>query len=89
MLNTRFFLQPSVSIVSFLLLGLLTVDASAQAWPQAQGSAYLKLSHGRATAAEQYRFDGETTPGVVPLTIRLGVQKKLWSMQREASAGTR
>ncbi len=33
-----------------------------QAWPQAKGHAYVKLAHGRTSAAEQYRFDGATKP---------------------------
>lgn len=53
---------PVLALFATLLLGLLAVDASAQAWTQSKGSAYIKLSHGRATAAEQYRFDGETIP---------------------------
>lgn len=36
--------------------------AKAQAWPQARGSAYVKVSHGRAAAAEQYTFDGRRRP---------------------------
>ncbi|MFQ5568167.1 MAG: hypothetical protein ACE5G0_00745 [Rhodothermales bacterium] len=35
-------------------------DSHAQAWLQPKGHAYVKLSHGRATASEQFRFDGET-----------------------------
>ena len=37
-------------------------EARAQAWTQPREHAYLKLSHGRATASEQYRFDGEVAP---------------------------
>ncbi|MDX1548737.1 MAG: hypothetical protein R3247_17195 [Rhodothermales bacterium] len=50
-------------LLSVLLgLMLLAPAAAAQAWTQAPGAAYVKLSHGRATASEQFRFDGETKP---------------------------
>lgn len=41
-----------------LLALLLPGRASAQAWTQGRGQAYVKLSHSRTTAAEQYGFDG-------------------------------
>lgn len=48
------------------LLGLLALllpgRASAQAWTQGRGHAYVKLSHSRTTAAEQYGFDGFRKP---------------------------
>ncbi len=45
------------------VLGLLGAhEGRAQAWPQARGHAYVKLSHGRSTAAEQFGFDGQTKP---------------------------
>ncbi len=37
-------------------------DAWAQAWPQPKGGAYLKLSHSRSAAAEQWDFDGTLKP---------------------------
>ncbi|ARA92593.1 hypothetical protein AWN76_005030 [Rhodothermaceae bacterium RA] len=37
-------------------------DGRAQAWPQGTGQAYVKLAHGRSTAAEQYTFDGRLKP---------------------------
>jgi hypothetical protein len=36
--------------------------ARAQAWPQPKHGAYVKLSHGRTTAAEHYSFEGERQP---------------------------
>lgn len=48
-------------LLVFLLLWL-AADASAQAWPQAKGRAYVKLSHGRTATDQQFRFDGETRP---------------------------
>lgn len=46
-----------------LVLGMAGVQGSrGQAWLPAQGHAYVKLSLGDVTAAEQYRFDGETKP---------------------------
>lgn len=45
-----------LSALLCLLLG--TVAANGQAWPQAKGKSYTKLSHGRAVAADQYDFDG-------------------------------
>lgn len=50
-------------LIACCLLGTLgLVDVRAQAWPQPKGHAYVKLSHGRAAASEQYRFDGEAKP---------------------------
>ncbi|MCB9536821.1 MAG: hypothetical protein H6704_11265 [Myxococcales bacterium] len=44
--------------LTFALL-LTASRANAQAWTQAPGHTYLKLSYGSATAGEQYGFDGQ------------------------------
>lgn len=48
------------------LLGLSALlapcESRAQAWPQGLDQSYVKLSHGRSTAAEQYTFDGSLKP---------------------------
>ena len=36
--------------------------AWSQAWPQPEGGIYVKVSHGRAAAAEQLAFDGSIKP---------------------------
>ena len=48
-------------VLVICLLGL-AAGARAQAWPQAPGEAYVKLTLGNATASEQYRFDGARAP---------------------------
>ncbi len=47
-------------LAAFLLLS--ATDALAQAWPQPQGGIYLKLSHGRSDADEQFNSDGNARP---------------------------
>ncbi len=44
-----------------LLIGAGT-DARAQAWPQPRGGLYLKLSHSRSVASEQWDFNGVVKP---------------------------
>lgn len=46
----------------FLAGFLLPFTAHAQAWTQPRGEAYVKVSHGRSTAAEQYDFEGAVLP---------------------------
>lgn len=42
----------------FLCILLYPQAAEAQAWPQAQGGVYAKIAHGRASAAQQFTYDG-------------------------------
>ncbi len=49
--------------VVLIVLGLAGAQAGfGQAWLQAKGHAYIKLSLSNVTASEQYRFDGEIKP---------------------------
>ncbi len=48
-----------------LLTAVLLLSASgalAQAWPQPEGGVYLKLSHGRSDADQQFNSDGNARP---------------------------
>ncbi len=44
------------------VLLLSASDALAQAWPQPEGGLYVKLSHGRSDADEQFNSDGNARP---------------------------
>jgi len=46
----------------YLLAMVAPHDSSAQAWPQRHGHTYLKLSHSRVVASQQWDFKGEKRP---------------------------
>jgi hypothetical protein len=52
----------------FLLTFLIACDATAQAWTPARGGYYVKLSQGRASAAEQFTATGDPAPYMPEVT---------------------
>ena len=54
--------MPGLRFVGLLLLSVLPLSATAQAWTQEAGHAYVRLIQGFASADERYDSDGTVLP---------------------------